>query len=125
MLLDGLLSLPHILVGVRNRLLPVPPAQPRTVPKVARNIPSSTAVSVVLPSSSLTVSRTHSAPRPSPPETAAAALEQTEHLSEPEDISELGTISEVDFESNSGYGDASTVESSWVSLGSRGPTDEV
>lgn len=125
MLLDGLLSLPHILVGVRNRLLPVPLAQPRTVPKAARNIPSSTAASVVLPSSSLTVSRTHSAPRPSPPETAAAALEQTEHLSEPEDISELGTSSEVDFESNSGYGDASTVESSWVSLGSRGPTDEV
>lgn len=124
MLLDGLLSLPHILVGVRNRLLPVPPAQPHMDPKVACNISSSTAVSVVLPSS-LTASRTHSAPRPSLPEAAAPALEQTEPLSEPEDISEHGTGSEVDFESNFGDGDASTVESSWVSLGSRGSTDEV
>ncbi|KAG2158511.1 uncharacterized protein EDB93DRAFT_1238246 [Suillus bovinus] len=125
MLLDGLLNLPHILVGVRNRLLPVPPAQPHTIPKVARNIPSSTAVSVILPSSSSAVSITHSAPRPSPPEAAASALEQTESLSEPEDVSELGTGSEAEFESNSGDGGASTVESSWVSLGSRGRTDEV
>lgn len=125
MLLDGLLSLPHILVGLRNRLLPVPPALPQTVPKVARNIPSSTAVSVVPPSSSLTMSRIYSAPRPSPPEAAAPALEQTEPLSDPEVISEHETGSEVDFESNSGDGDGSTVESSWVSLGSRGPTDEV
>ncbi|KAG1877713.1 hypothetical protein DFJ58DRAFT_720496 [Suillus subalutaceus] len=125
MLLDGLLSLPHMLVDVRNRLLPVPPAQPHTVPKAARNDPYSTAVSVVLPSSSLIVSRTHSAPRPSPPEAAAPALEQTEPLSEPEDISEHETGSGADFESNSSDGDASTVESSWVSLGSRGPTDEV
>lgn len=124
-LLDGLLSLPHILVDVRNRLLPVPPAQPHTIPKVARNIPSSTAASVILPSSSLTVSRTYSAPRPSPSEAAAPALEQTEPFSEPEDISEHGTGSEADLESNFGDGDASTVESSWVSLGSRGPTDEV
>jgi hypothetical protein len=122
MLLDGLLSLPHILVGVRNRLLPVPPAQPHTPQKVARNVPSSTAVSVVLP---LTVSRTHSAPRPSPPKAAAPSLEQTEPFSEPEDICEHETGSEADFESNSGDGDACTVESSWVSLGSRGPTDEV
>ncbi|KAG2147223.1 hypothetical protein BD769DRAFT_1597094 [Suillus cothurnatus] len=125
MLLDGLLSLPHILVSVRNRLSPVPPAQPHTPPKVARNVPSSTAVSVVLPSSSLTVSRTHSAPRPSPPKAAAPSLEQTEPFSEPEDICEHETGSEADFESNSGDGDACTVESSWVSLGSRGPTDEV
>lgn len=124
-LLDGLLSLPHILVDVRNWLLPVPPAQPHTIPKVARNIPSSTAASVILPSSSLTVSRTYSAPRPSPSEAAAPALEQTEPFSEPEDISEHGTGSEADLESNFGDGDASTVESSWVSLGSRGPTDEV
>lgn len=124
-LLDGLLSLPHLLVDVRNRLLPVPPAQPHTIPKVARNIPSSTAASVIIPSSSLTVSRTHSAPRPSPSEAAAPALEQTEPFSEPEDISEHGTGSEADLESNFGDGDASTVESSWVSLGSRGPTDEV
>lgn len=125
MLLDGLLSLPHILVGVRNRLLPVPPARPHTIPKVARNIPSSTAASVILPSSSLTVSRTHSAPRPSPPEAVSPPLEQTEPFSEPEDISEHGTGSEADLGSNFGDGDASTVESSWVSLGSRGPTDEV
>lgn len=121
-LLDGLLSLPHLLVDVRNRLLPVPPAQPHTIPKV---VPSSTAASVIIPSSSLTVSRTHSAPRPSPSEAAAPALEQTEPFSEPEDISEHGTGSEADLESNFGDGDASTVESSWVSLGSRGPTDEV
>lgn len=114
MLLDGLLSLPHILVGIRNRLLPVPPVQPPTV-----SIPTSTAVSVVLPSSSLTVNRTNTAPRPSPLGAAAPALEQTEPLSEPEDISEHETGSETDFESNSGDGDASTVESSWVSLESR------
>lgn len=121
-LLDGLLSLPHLLVDVRNRLLPVPPAQPHTIPKV---VPSSTAASVIIPSSSLTVSRTHSAPRPSPSEAAAPTLEQTEPFSEPEDISEHGTGSEADLESNFGDGDGSTVESSWVSLGSRGPTDEV
>lgn len=71
------------------------------------------------------MSRTYSAPRPSPSEAAAPALEQTEPFSEPEDISEHGTGSEADLESNFGDGDASTVESSWVSLGSRGPTDEV
>lgn len=125
MVLDGLLNLPHILVGVRNWLLPVPPAQPHTVPKVARSVPSSTAVSVVLPPSSLTVSRTPLVSHSSPPEAVAPVLEQTEPLSEPEDISEHETGSEADFESNSGDGDASTVESSWVSLGSRGSTDEI
>ncbi|KAG2157489.1 hypothetical protein DEU56DRAFT_764914, partial [Suillus clintonianus] len=122
MLLDGLLSLPHILVGVRNWLLPVPPAQPPTVIKAARSVPSSAVVPVALPPSSLTVSRTSLALRPSPSEAAVPAPEQAEPLSEPEDINGHETGSEADFESNSGDGDASTVESSWVSLGSRGST---
>ncbi|KAG1756375.1 uncharacterized protein EDB91DRAFT_11830 [Suillus paluster] len=125
-LLDRLLSLPHILVGIRNWLLPVPPAQPPTVPEVAPSVPSSTAVSLFLPSSastSLTASSSPLAPRPSASEAAAPVLEQTEPLSEPEDISGHETGSEADLESNSGDGDASAVESSWVSLGSRGPTD--
>ncbi|KAG0692111.1 hypothetical protein DFH29DRAFT_972357 [Suillus ampliporus] len=110
MLLDGLLSLPHILVGVRNWLLPVPVAQPRTVPKVAPSVPSSTAVSVYLqPSASapLTASKSPLAPRPSASEAAAPAFEQTEPLSEPEDISGRETGSEADLESNYGDGDAS------------------
>ncbi|KAG0705121.1 hypothetical protein DFH29DRAFT_848266 [Suillus ampliporus] len=126
MLLDGLLSLPHILVGVRNWLLPVPVAQPRTVPKVAPGVPSSTAVSVYLqPSASapLTASKSPLAPRPSASEAAAPAFKQTEPLSEPEDISGRETGSEADLESNYGDGDASAVESSWVSLGSRGSAD--
>jgi len=123
MLLDGLLNLPHILVGVRNWLLPVPPAQPRTVPKAASSVPPSTAVSVVMQpsaSTSLTASRSSTAPRSPALQTVAPVPEQAEPLSDPEDISGHETGSEADVESNNGDGDASGVESSWISLGSRG-----
>lgn len=122
MLLDGLLNLPHILVGVRNWLLPVPPAQPHIVPKAASSVRPSTAVSVIQPSAStsLTASRSSAAPRSPAPRTVAPVPEQAEPLSEPKDISGHETGSEADVESNNGDGDASGVESSWISLGPRG-----
>jgi len=119
MLLDGLLSLPHILVGIRNWLLPVPP------PPLLRALPESVqppAAASVVPSesTSLAANASSASPRPSTSQTDASVPEHTAPLSDPENISGHETGSDADVESNNGDGDGSGVESSWVSLGSRG-----
>ncbi|KAH7889594.1 hypothetical protein F5I97DRAFT_555761 [Phlebopus sp. FC_14] len=107
-LLDGLLNLPHILMGIRNRLLPIPPAQ--VYPTPASNVAAATAPVPGTPSSMPTSS---TKPYRSPHSSRTSSPVGV-HGSGTEDGHE--TSSEADVESNVGDGDGSGVGSSWVSL---------
>lgn len=116
-LLDGLLSLPHILVGIRDRLLPVPPAQ--VYPAPAPPPPASASESKTLPPTPTSSMVLHRSPRPLP--TIPQATPPAEPQSDAEDGHETG--SEADVESNEGDVESSGVGSSWVSLGPRESSD--
>ncbi|KAF9473779.1 hypothetical protein BDN70DRAFT_867110 [Pholiota conissans] len=89
LLLDGLINLPHFLISIRNRLLPLEPfrAPPSNIPPP---------VTAKRPSAIASTST----------EVTTKAKEETP------DASEVETNSDADIESNAG----DTVESSWVSL---------
>ncbi|KAF8163410.1 hypothetical protein B0H34DRAFT_764941 [Crassisporium funariophilum] len=92
LLLDGLLNLPHILISIRNRLLPV---QPFRQPPVN------------LPPPVTTIVRRE---KPTPAQTQAQ--EETKEETPSPSSSEVETSSDADVESNNG----DLAESSWVSL---------
>ncbi|KAH7926637.1 hypothetical protein BV22DRAFT_1032635 [Leucogyrophana mollusca] len=110
-LLDGLLNLPHVLIGLRNRLLPVPPAQVYPAPEPPRTAPAPAAASGVLPPSAAA-----STVLPAATASSSLTLNNEEPLSDPESHE---TGSEADVESNSGDGNGT--ESSWISLGPQSP----
>lgn len=113
-LLDNLLVLPHLLVDVRTRLLPIPspladPASNRAVRSVTpashpETVPGTGATPLALQQSAGQVSTV-----------SKAAVISDSHP----DVNEQGAVSDADVESNDGDLESTGVGSSWVSLGPR------
>ncbi|EGN95563.1 hypothetical protein SERLA73DRAFT_60342 [Serpula lacrymans var. lacrymans S7.3] len=113
-ILDALLNIPNLLIGLRNRLLPVPP--PLVQPYAPPERPSSSALiaSTVIPANIPIQAEVLQAKTAPPPivSTPVAVASEPEHEEVVHNFSE--TSSEADVESSAG-----DVESSWVSLGPR------